>query len=228
MSTGAKLLFACLGVTVVGIMGLAVAVAVGGFALKRGVESALGTVEEQQEATDMLRRIEEEHPFDPPDDGVVGERRLSRFLAVTETAWDDIQPFAEDLDQLREAARTDRRGLSGLRDVASGARAIGGMVRARVQLAEALDAHDMSLGEYVWTGIQLERAMDAAEGGRPAESVPDANLALARSHGDDIPRFDSDEDEAMGPEVVLAVATIWGMADLSAWQALGLDTLAAR
>lgn len=226
MSTGAKVLFACLGLTVLGFIGLAVALTVGGFALKRGMESAIGTMEEQQEASEVLRQVEEENPFEPPEDGVVGEDRLERFLAVTGTAWEEIRPWAEDLRQISEAARRGDSGIGALRDLASGARAMGGLARSRVVLAETLQAHDMSLGEYVWTGIQLDRAVDALEGGRSTESVPPANLELVEGRTDELPRFDSGEAE--DPGVVLAVAVLWGMTDLSTWQAMGLDTLTAR
>lgn len=225
MSTGAKVLFACLGLTVLGIVALAAVVLVGGFALKRGAESVMATVEEQQQAGEILRRLEEEHPFQPPDDGVVGEERAARVLAVTDDAWEEIRPLAEDLSELREAASLNRGGLGRLRDMASGARAMGGFARSRVELAEALDAHDTSLGEYLWAGIQLDRAADAVEGERPTESVPAANLELARRHAGELPRLNSTDEE--GPGVVLAVAVLWGMTDLSTWEAMGLDTLTA-
>jgi len=71
MSTGAKVLFGCLGVAVLGILGLVVALTVGGFALKRGVESAVGSMEQQQEASEMLEEVQEENPFEPPEDGEI-------------------------------------------------------------------------------------------------------------------------------------------------------------
>lgn len=227
MSTGAKVLFGCLGVTVLGILGLVVALTVGGFALKRGVDSAMGSMERQQEASEMLERVEEEHPFEPPEEAVVGEERLERFLAATETAWEEIQPWAEDLEEIREAGRSES-AMGAMRELVSGARALGGIGRSRVALAEALAAHEMSLGEYVWTGIQLDRAVDAVEGDRSAESVPEANLELARSRQGELPHFDASGDDEIGSGVVLAVATLWGMTDLSTWQAMGLDTLTAR
>lgn len=227
MSTGAKLLFGCLGLAVLGIVGLVVALTVGGFALKRGVESAVGSMEQQQQASEMLEEVQEENPFEPPEDGVIGEDRLERFLAATETAWEEIQPWAEDLEEIRDAARSES-AMGAIRDLASGARALGGIGRSRVALAEALAEHEISLGEYVWTGIQLDRAADAVEGDRSAESVPEANMELARSRQEDLPRFDASGDDEIGSGVVLAVATLWGMTDASTWQALGLDTLRAR
>lgn len=234
MSTGAKVLFACLGVTVLGIVAAAVAVGVLGFGIWRSTDSIRTTVGEQQQAGDMLQEIENEHPFEAPEDGVVDEEGLNRFLAVTEDAWQEIQPWAEDLRELRETAAGERGALEGLRALASGARAVGGLARSRVALAEALDAHETSLAEYIWTGIQLDRAVDAVEGDRSTEGVPPANLELVEGRAAEIPRLDGSMEgegvEAVGDDsgAVLAVAVLWGMTDLSTWQAMGLDTLTER
>ncbi|HSR41973.1 MAG TPA: hypothetical protein VLL48_07370, partial [Longimicrobiales bacterium] len=112
MSTGAKVFFACLGVAVVGFVLAAIAVGVLGVGIWRGTESIREGVAGQQEASRVLEEVEAEHPFEPPEDGVVGEERLERFLAVTETAWEEIRPWAEDLRQIRETARGARGGGS--------------------------------------------------------------------------------------------------------------------
>jgi hypothetical protein len=228
MSTGAKVLFGCLGVSLLGIVVIGVIAVMGGLALKRGVDSAVGTMEQQQEATDALQRIEEAHPFVPPDDGVVTERQLERYVAVTERAWEDMRPWAEDLQDLRDDADGEATGMAALREMATGARALGGLARSRVALAEALEAEEISLGEYLWTGIQLSRAEDARTGGRPSEAVPEGNRVLVERHADDLSRLVGDGGQDGDQSVVLAVATLWGMSDLSTWRALGLDTLVAE
>jgi hypothetical protein len=220
MSTGGKLFFGCLALVVIGILALVVVLAVGGFALRGGIESVLGTVEDQQAATRTLQRLSEEHPFDPPADGVVSEARLGRFLTVTRDAWAEMAPWAEDLRQLDEGGR---EGIGRLRDVAAGTRVIGGMVRSRLALTRALDDHDSSVGEYLWTGMTLERTAEALEGGGVPDGIPEANVRLVESRAGDLPRLGDD-----GSGLVLAVAIIWGMSDLSTWQAMGLDTLVSR
>ncbi|HZD05192.1 MAG TPA: hypothetical protein VE173_09750, partial [Longimicrobiales bacterium] len=168
MSTGAKVFFGCIGLAVLGVVGLIVTLVVGGVALKRGFESTVGSVEEHREATETLHRLEEEHPFEPPADGVVGEARLERFLAVTGDAWQEMQSWADDLQEIREAARVDRGGIGRIRDMAAGARAIGGLARSRLALASALDSNEVSLGEYAWTGLTLARAAEARDKGTGA------------------------------------------------------------
>jgi hypothetical protein len=227
MTTGMKVLLGCLAVTFLGIIGIGAAVLVGGLALKRGVESTMGVVEEQQDATETLRRVEEEHPFEPPDDGVVREENVERFLAVTEEAWEAMRPWAEDLEQVRAAAEAGQGGATPrLRDLAAGARAVGGLARSRVVLAEALESHETSLAEYAWTGLSLSRAAEVRDGEAAPGSVPDANVELARRYGDRLPILDGDEEP--GPGTVLAVATLWGLSELSTWRAMGLDTLMGR
>lgn len=228
LSTGAKVLIGCLGVMVLAGVVLAVAIGVGGMALRSQFQDFTGGMEEQQEASEAMERLAEEHPFTPPDDGVVTEDQLDLFVAVTDQVWEDIRPWAEDLQQLaRRSRERGEGGTSGLREMAGGLQAIGGFARARVQLAEALEEEGMSAGEYIWTGLNLHRAMEGLEGDRPAESVPDENLRLVERHRDRLPAFE-DEDGEAGPGLVLAVATIWGMTDLSTWQAMGLDTLQTR
>lgn len=218
LPTGVKVLIGCLGtVAVVTILGI-VALGVGGFALKRGVDSVVGGLEEQGEATETLARLERDHPFRPPENGVIPEASAERYASVTAEAWERMRPWAEELEEL-DAQREDGR-QPGLRDAVGGVRAMGGFWRSRVELAQALEAQDMSLGEYVWTGLALQRAADVAAGRRADRAVPERNLALAREHEGALPATGSDE---AGPGIVLALATVWARAELPDWRAPGLE-----
>lgn len=226
LPTGLKVLFGCLGVITLGLVATAVAVGVGGFALKRGVESTVGSFEDHREASEALARLERDHPFEAPDDGVVSDDRVRRFLAVTDRAWEGIRPWAEEVDELRaRAASAD--GVR-LRDALTGARAMGGVAKSRVALAAALEAEGVSLGEYAWTGLSLARAQEA--GRRPSSSgstggVPPENLRTVQRYRDTLPAFESEEP---GRATVLAVATLWGLSEPGTWRGLGLDTLVRR
>jgi len=231
MSAGAKvLLFGCLGLAFLGVVGIA-GVALAGRALWRGaVSPVVETVGNQQEATATLERIEEEHPFEPPEDGVVGEDQLERFLAVTADAWEEIGPWAEDLEALSQSGSAAASGEAGaaaqLGNLATGARAIGGLMQSRTALAEALDEHETSLAEYVWTGLTLSRAAEVQGGQRSGEGVPEENVELAERYAGRLPTLRSGERNDAG--AVLGVATMWGLTELSTWQAMGLDTLMTR
>ncbi len=225
MSTGAKLFFGCLGLIFVGVIGLGVAVTVGGVALKRGFDSAMGSVEDHREATETLQRLEREHPFQPPEDGVVREAQVQEYLAVARDAWQEMEPWAEDLRDLKNDARANRGAMDRLKEVATGAKAVGGFARSRLALASALEDHDLSLGEFAWTGLTLSKASEALErGNAEASGIPAENLQLARAHASELPRLDDEE----GSGTVLVVATLWGMNELPTWRGLGLDTLGMR
>lgn len=228
LSTGAKLLIGCLGCLGVIAVVAVVGVAVGGVAFKSQIERFVGGVSDQQEASETLERVRREHPFTVPDDGVVTEDQVERFVDVTDRAWEGMEPWAQDLvelSELREAAREGSGGIQSVRELAGGVQGISGFARARVQIAEALDDVGMSLGEYVWTGISLSRA--SADGDSEGAPVPEANRELVERYEGDLPVFGREGEGEPGPELVLGVATIWGMSDQSTWQALGLDTLQA-
>jgi len=220
---GAKLLVGCLGIAALLMVLLAVGVGIGGFALKRGVESAFGGLDEHRDATETLRRLETEHPFEVPADGVVTEDRLVRYLAVNDAAWEELAKWAGEMVQPGEGSGED--GPLGLRRLVSGAKALAGSTRARIVLAEALAREGMSLGEFTWIGVTMSRAADAADGSQDPRGVPKANLHLVESYGPRIPRLGHDPAaETPGRETVLAVAILWGMAEVPTWQAMGLDS----
>lgn len=224
LPTGLKMLFGCLGVIALGLVATAVAVGVGGFALKRGVESTVGSLEEHREASEALARLEREHPFEPPSDGIVSDDRVRSFLAVTDRAWEEIRPWAGEVEELRDRASSEE-GVR-LRDALTGARAMGGVAKSRVALAAALEAEGVSLGEYAWTGLSLARAAEVAQrSGESAGGVTPGNLRIVQRYRDVLPAFESDEP---GPSTVLAVAVLWGMSEPATWSGLGLDTLARR
>lgn len=226
LSTGQKVLIGCLGVTVFVALGIAAVVVVGGVFMKDRMDDFMGGVERQQEASQTMDRLAREHPFDAPEDGVVTQAQLERFVTVTETAWEDMRPWAEELAELDAASEAPEE--QGLAQLARGARALGGFAGARVELAEALDEVGMSLGEYLWTGISLSRAFDVVEGDEAPGAVPEENVALAEAHRDDLAILRDPPEGEPHPGLVLAVAIMSGTADPAVWQAYGLDTLTSE
>jgi len=230
VSTGVKLLIGCLGLAAVGMIVLAIGVTVGGFALKRTVESALGGLDEHQEASEILQELEAQYPFEPPPDGAVSEDRLVRFLAATDEALEDMGSWAEETATLSDRVSSGEAG--GLGQMISGAKTLAGGARARIALAESLENAEMSLGEYVWTGMTMDRAAKAVDRSADPAGIPPANVELVQQYGPSIPRLnqggssESSDGEARGS--VLAAAMLWGMTELPTWQAMGLDTMGAR
>lgn len=221
LSTGAKIGIGCGIAALVGIL-IAVAVAVaGGLFIGQKAQDLAAGAERQAEATETLERLRREHEFTPPEDGVVQADQARAFFEVTDDVWDEIEEWADDVASLADRPEEDRPGLG---ELTAGLRGIGGVWRSRAVLAETLDERDLSMGEYLWTGIALVRAREALEEG-DSEGVPAANLELARRFEDRLAELEAPEEGEAGKEVVLGLAVVWGMGEPGSWSALGLDTL---
>ncbi len=228
MSTGLKVALGCGGCLFVLLVGVGLAVGVGGLWIseKAGdfTESVERQAELQNEATETLERLEREHPFEPPADGAVSPERAERFFAVTDGAWEEMEDWAGELDALRD--RLDDEDPS-LGDVGAVFRSYGRLAESRAVIAGALEDEEMSLYEYLWTGLTLNRAHDAMEAGS-TEDVPSETLEAVREHEAAVADLTGDrDDDEVGREAVFYLAWMWGSADASAIRALGLDTLQA-
>ncbi|HUP21026.1 MAG TPA: hypothetical protein VM778_13895 [Gemmatimonadota bacterium] len=217
MSTGVKVAIGC-GIALVVVLIVMVVVAIaGGMLLKNKAGDLTGGLEAQAEATRTVRRLESENPFTAPPDGVVGEERAERFLAVTDDAWDQVGDRVEEMaERGRQMEEGDRAGVG---DVALGMRSLGG---ARVALAEALEERDSSVSEYLWTGITLQRAYESLD--LPgASGVPAENLALAGAHRGELAEIFEGDDTDKG--FILGMAWTMGAGEGAVRGALGMDTL---
>lgn len=225
MSTGAKVAIGCGGLLVVGLIVVVIAAVVGGMFLKDKAGDFAGGVEAQQEATDRMRELEEEHDFSPPADGVVGEDRAERFFEVTDQAWEEMREFVDEWRERGE--RIDERGGDARPgDVIAGIGAIGELGRSRVVLAEALEDHDMPASEYVWTGLHLVRAYESLEGSGEA-GVPEENRRIAAAHRGELAEIaEGDERGGSGKGFVFWMAWTWsGDAGIRSmgWDTLGME-----
>ncbi len=227
MSTGKKLAIGCGVLVALGVLAVVALVGVGGFMLKDRAEDFVGGMEEQgqaqEEASRILERLQEEHPFEVPEDGVVEERQARRFFATTDAAWEELEQWAEELETLDQ--RMEDRESPGVSDLMAGMRSMGQLARSRLVLAEALEEQDMAPSEYLWTGLALTRAYRSLEAGGTDSGVPEENLELAREYRDELAALSDDDDEATDKGAVLALAMFWGMGDLETWEVMGFDTL---
>lgn len=210
MSTGAKVAIGCGILAVVVVLGIVVASIAGGMFLRRKAQEWSGDIEGQAEIGAVIDRLEAESPFSPPADGVVDAARAERFFAVTDFAWEQIEP---EWDHLEERGREigDRGGEASVGDVIAGVR---GLTHARTAIAEALDEHDMPVSEYVWVGFALTRAYRALEGSDQGQqgagrSVPQANLDLAARYRDELVEI-SGGGPTPGKSSVLGLAVTLG------------------
>jgi len=224
MSTGAKIAIGLGVVMLLGMMALAGVVVMGGLFLRDRASGFLAGMEEQEEATQILEELEREVPFDPPADGVVTDDQAQRFFAATEAAWQEIEPWANELQDLSE--RLEGRENPSVSDVFSGVQTAGRFAESRTVLARALEQTRMSSGEFIWTGLSLTRAYTSLSGSGQATGIPPENLALAERYREEIAAVSGDSGADRG--AILGLAAMWGMADENTWRALGLDTLYGR
>lgn len=226
LSTGAKLALGCGGLAVVTMVGAVLVLGVGGMWLKDKADSFVEGVETQaqaqREATEVLQRLERESGFRPPDHGRVDPERAERFFRVTDTAWEEMRGWSEDLAELGERLEGGEAGPSDWGAVLEG---YGRLAESRLVLARALDRHDMSLSEYLWTNRALTRAHRRVERSSEAEEVPAETRALVQEHREELEELADGEGDAPGKEVVLYLAWMWGTADGTALKAAGIDTL---
>ncbi|HWC07164.1 MAG TPA: hypothetical protein VG799_07965 [Gemmatimonadota bacterium] len=220
MSTGKKVAIGCGIVAILAIVALIVATVAGGLFLKRKADQFTGGVEAQTEASENLQELEQDHPFSPPADGLVGADRADRFFEVTDQAWEEMDDVAADLTE-RGRDIEERGGDAGMRDAMAGLQGLG---RARVALADALEENDMPASEYLWTGLSLMRAYEELDRPASESGIPQENLDLAAEHRAELAEIDETEDGEIGKGMVLGIAVTWGMTEGNVG-ALGIDTL---
>lgn len=164
-----------------------------------------GGVKAQEEATRTFERLAIEHPFTPPEDGVVTEDQARQFLTVTDEVWTEVEPLVDEMNELEERVEQEDEGL-GIGSILSGVRSMGKLMRARIVLAEELERRGISLDDYVWTGNSLIQAYGALS--EPdAHGVPEPNLELARAHSEALAGFASEEG-MFDKSVILMVAQV--------------------
>lgn len=221
MSTGAKIAIGCGILAVLALVAVVIVTLAGGMFLKKKAGDLAGGLEAQQKASEKVQALEREHPFTPPADGVVGDERAERFLAVTDDAWKEMRESMDDVAE--RGRRIDERGRAGMGDAMAGLQALG---RSRIALAEALDEHDMPVSEYLWTGLELVRAYQGREMPPDQSGIPAQNVTLARRHEAELAEIAEDrDDERPGRGVVLGMAWTWAMTEgvsMAGWDTLGV------
>jgi hypothetical protein len=220
MSTGAKVAIGCGILAVLAIVGVIVAIVAGGMFASRKLDELGGGLEAQQQAAETIHELERDHPFTPPQDGVVREDRAETFFDVTDAAWEGMQEWVADMED-RTADIEARGGEAGVRDAMAGLQGLG---RSRVALTEALADHDMPVSEYLWVGTTLAHAYGRLDQPAATSGVPAENLEIAAEHRDRLADLAEDGD-ASGRAVVLGIAWTLATSEGVTSSIPGLDTL---
>lgn len=220
MSTGAKVAIGCGILAVLAIVGIVVAIVAGGMFLENKVDEFGGGLEAQQQAAETVHELEREHPFTPPQDGIVPADRAQTFFDVTDDAWEGMQEWVADMER-RDEDIESRGGEAGLGDAMAGLQGLG---RSRIALTDALADHDMPVSEYLWTGTTLAHAYSSLDQPAGSSRVPPENLEIAAENRDRLAEIAQDGDSS-GPAVVLGIAWTLATSEGVTNAIPGLDTL---
>ena len=221
MSTGAKVAIGCGILAVLAIVGVIVAIVAGGMFASRKLDELGGGLEAQQQAAETIHELESEHPFSPPQDGIVRDDRAETFFDVTDAAWEAMQEWVADMEERSEAIAS-RGGEAGFRDAMAGLQGLG---RSRVALSEALADHDMPVSEYLWVGTTLAHAYSRLDQPAASSGVPAENLEIAADNRARLADIADDSGDASGRAVVLGIAWTLATSEGVTSSIPGLDTL---
>ncbi|TVR86844.1 MAG: hypothetical protein EA416_15000 [Trueperaceae bacterium] len=201
---GGRWLFGCLGVVLV--LALAVGVAAWWFVL-RPLQQMAAVVEEVAAIEELDQRVTNRTPYAVPDDGVLTEEQVERYVAVLASVRGDLDRNLQTLQQRYEDL--DGRAPE-LMDIPRLAGAYLDLFRLLVQAkeaqVEALNAEGFSVAEYQWVRTQVLSAIglqgagydigsfaQALTDGRdptaapaPATPVPAENRALVEAYAEDL------------------------------------------
>jgi hypothetical protein len=180
VGTGAKVAIGCGIAAVVGGVVLAAVVFGGLWWAKSKAEEFTG----HEAKIEELKKKANAVPFTEPEDGVVREDRLLKFLEIRRRVYDVYARHKDALEAMNQKKQADFSDVT---------RGLGVLGEVRMAQAQALADVGMSDDEYRFLLQQVYRTLWASEiakaspgpGGSasaPTVDVPPANLALFRKH----------------------------------------------
>jgi len=206
-SAGKKILIGCAVLAVFATFLVVAVVGAGVFFFGQNLRDFTGAARAQVEAYELAGELETRYAFTPPESGELTEEHAERFLQATEEAWQRVEPWFRELEQRGARLEEDES----IRNIASALSGVVGLGRARVDFIAALEEHEMSVSEYLWTGTTLMMAYEARD--REEAGVPEANRALARRLASRLVALEADDPMQGGRGALLALGFTFGVAD---------------
>jgi hypothetical protein len=175
LSKGAKIALGC-GLAAVLAAGAAVIV-VGGLAwwgIGKAKQATEGMVAEQEAAEKDLQKANA-NPFTPPEDGVVREDRLMKFLAVRKRVHDEV--YLKHKDMIEAQANKERADISALAKLP--------LIIAELHAAKARGLAEQGMSEAEWSWmfgtVYSNMILDGIAKGGDGTSVADADRQSIRA-----------------------------------------------
>lgn len=160
-------------------------------------------LEEQTRATEAARALERSHPFEPEVGGQVRESQAVAFLDATDQVWQSLEPWRRELNERSRMMDGEVR----LRDVAEVLGGIRTLGVARLAFIEALEAQEMPVREYRWTGERLLSAHRQLH--RSEVEEKEGTPAVARRLASRLDELQSPEGRLTGKGLLLALAWLF-------------------
>ncbi len=196
MGTGGKIAIGCGIAALVAVV--AVAVTVGGVAYwAKGKAESIAA--EQKQITDLQEQANK-NPFTEPEDGVIAEPRLLKFIEVRKRVYDVYVKNEAAIKALSEN-KQEKASLGDVRKAFALMNEIR-LVQARAQVAEGMsDAEYAFLVQQVYKsswaagvadatgGKSVSEAVDQAREAAQSMDVPAANIELFRKHEADLEKY---------------------------------------
>lgn len=117
------------------------------------VRSMAGGISQLKRGAEDLERMQREHPFTPPADGLIPESRLVAYLEVCEA----LQPFVKPYEAWMES----HLGKQG--DFKDAVEAIGFMGKVTTEAAEICRSKGMAPQELAWMHRTVRKAVEEAQ-----------------------------------------------------------------
>ena len=138
------------------------------------VRSMAGGISQLKRSAADLERMQREHPFIPPADGLIPESRLMAYLEICEA----LQPFVKPYEAWMES----HLGKQG--DFKDAVEAIGFMGKVTAQAAQVCRSKGMSPQELAWMHRSVRKAVEEAQQKGAAPEWMDLMAVLRKAASD--------------------------------------------
>jgi len=200
MGTGAKIAIGC-GIAVL-VTGTAVVVGIVGLGMWG--KSKLDALAADQKEVEALEKKADANPFTAPEDGVVQEPRLVKFIEARQRVFPIYEKYQGEFASLHDIDK--KKEQPDFSDVSKAVKAAAGLLELRKAHLQALADIGMSREEYrylvqavyqSWWAAEIEKSTGKTPGENSGQvesptgglDVPPANIALFRRYEADIKKY---------------------------------------
>ena len=175
-----KFALGCLGVLVL----LAIAGGVAGYYAYNKAKSYVSSFAQLAEVPKIEAQVKNKAAFTAPENGVLTEASVTRFVAVQKTLKDRLGARVKSLDAKYETLNRSNGGNTSFSDGLSALKDLGSLILDAKKLqVEALDQQGFTLAEYDWTRKTVYQAAGIPLGADFEQIIRQAQAGTAPTQG---------------------------------------------